>query len=112
VAGVDRVDGVDIRLGRGLDDVGRGGAAAEGPVVALDFEFEFERDLALRVLARGDDADGELAEIGRDPRDALDRAVADRDVVGQDPDGRRIATVAVEITIVPAAVCNDDPVPR
>ena len=49
LAGGDGVDGVEVGLGRGLDDVGRGGAAAEGAVVALDFQLE--RHLALRVLA-------------------------------------------------------------
>ena len=49
-AGVDGVDGVEVRLGRRLDDVGRGGAAAEGAGVALDLQFK--GDLALRVLAR------------------------------------------------------------
>jgi hypothetical protein len=34
-AGGDRLDGVEVGLGRGLDEVGRRGAAAEGAVVAL-----------------------------------------------------------------------------
>jgi hypothetical protein len=66
--------------------------ATEGPVVALDFQLE--RDHDLRVLAGGDAADCELAEIGRDPRDPLDRledrvegAVANSDVADQDPIG-------------------------
>jgi hypothetical protein len=74
------------------DHVGRGGAAAEGPVVALDLKLE--RDLALRDLAGGDATGGEFAEVDRDPSDALDpledrvdRAVADRGVLDQDPIG-------------------------
>src|SRR3712207_5500728 len=51
--------------------------------VALDLQLE--RHLALRVLAGGDAADGELAEVGGDPghpldrlEDRVDRAVPDR----------------------------------
>jgi hypothetical protein len=69
-----------------------GGAAAEGSVV--DFDLQLEQDLAQRVLAGGDAADGELAKMGRDPRHPLDchevrvdRAVADRGVPDQDPVG-------------------------
>ncbi len=82
----DGVDGVEVRLGRGFDDVGRGGPAAERAVVALDFQLE--RHLALRVLALGHAPDDELAQVGahaRDPLDGLedrvDRAVADGGVL-------------------------------
>ena len=86
LVGGDGVDGVDISLGRRFDDVGRGGAAAERAVVALDFEIE--RHLALRVLALGHAPDDELVQVGanaRDPLDGLedrvDRAVADGGVL-------------------------------
>jgi hypothetical protein len=54
--GEHRVDNLDVRLVRVLDDVRRGGAAAEGPVVALNFQLE--RYLALAVFAGGDSTDG------------------------------------------------------
>ena len=82
LAGGDGVDGVEVGLGRGLDDVGRGGPAAVRAVVALDLQLE--RHLALRVLALGHAPDDELVQVGVDARDPLDgledrvdRAVAD-----------------------------------
>ena len=82
LVGGDGVDGVDVRLGRRLDDVGRGRPAAVRAVVALDLQLE--RDLALRVLALGHAPDDELVQVGADARDPLDgledrvdRAVAD-----------------------------------
>jgi hypothetical protein len=39
LVGLDGVDGVDVGQGRGFNDVGRGGAAAEAALVAFDLEF-------------------------------------------------------------------------
>src|SRR5271157_5754630 len=86
LASLDGVDGVDVGQGRGFNDVGRGGAAAEAAVVA--FDLELQRHLALRVLALGHAANDELVQVGvhaGDPLDGLedgvDRTVADRRVL-------------------------------
>src|SRR5690606_13584862 len=78
----DRVDGVEVRQGRRLDDVRRCRAAPIAAGVALDLHLQ--RHLALRVLALGDAAHDEFAEARLDPGDTLDgledrvdRAVAD-----------------------------------
>ena len=84
--GGDGVDGVQIGEGGGFDDVGRRGAAAEAAVVA--FDLQLQGDLALGVLALGDAADDEFAQVRVNARHALDgledgvdRAVAERGVL-------------------------------
>src|SRR5208337_1088017 len=86
LAGLDGVDGVEVGQGRGFNDVGRGGAAAEAAVVA--FDLELQRHLALRVLALGHAAHDELVQVGVHAGDSLngledgvDRPVADRRVL-------------------------------
>src|SRR5262245_39635769 len=70
VAVGDRVDGVDVRLSRGLDDVGRGCAAPVRAIVA--FDFQLQGHFALGILPLGHAPDDEFVEVGMNARDALD----------------------------------------